>query len=455
MGNLLVSLLNSANALSAFNNALATTENNVLNASTPGYAKQTQTLTALPFDLASGLPGGVAAGSVVSSRNAFAEDAVRTQQSQLGYQQQVSNDLQQLQTYFDPASKTNISATMDGFFNSFSQLSVTPNDTVSRQAVLDQAQQVATSFQTAAAGLGNASSAVDDETTTAVAAINRIAGEIAQINTERASNAATQGDAGVDAALNADLEELSQYVGFKALQQPNGAVTVYVGGQTPVVMDGAALPLQADFSTSQTIIRDHQGEDISDQLQGGQLGGLLQVKNTLLPSYMSGLNTLAQSFADQVNTTLSNGVDANGAPPATGLFSYDPTTGPALSLSVNPLTPDQIAAALPTAPGGNGNALAVAQLSDAKLVNGYSFAQFYGSVSGGIGRDLSDANQNATTDQQLLTQAQTLRNQVSGVSLDEEATHLISFQRAYEATSKLVTVLDNLTSTTIDMLSAT
>src|SRR2546423_881164 len=101
MGNLLVSLFNSANALGVYNQALATTENNVLNASTPGYAKQVQTLTALPFDIASGLPGGVGAGPIVSTRNAFAEQSVREQQSQLGYQQQISTDLQQLQNYFD------------------------------------------------------------------------------------------------------------------------------------------------------------------------------------------------------------------------------------------------------------------------------------------------------------------------------------------------------------------
>src|SRR5205807_5775395 len=124
MGNLLVSLLNSANALGVYTEALATTENNVLNSSTPGYAKQVQVLTALPFDLSSGLPGGVAAGPVISTRNAFAEQSVRTQQSQLGYQHQIAGDLQQLQNYFDPSNKSGIAGSMDGLFSSFSQLSV-------------------------------------------------------------------------------------------------------------------------------------------------------------------------------------------------------------------------------------------------------------------------------------------------------------------------------------------
>ena len=153
MGNLFTSLLNSSNALNVYSAALQTTENNVVNASTPGYAKQVQVLTALPFDLSVGLPGGVADGATLSSRNAFAEQSVREQQSQLGYQKQIATDLTQLQSYFDLSSTSGISSSMDGLFNSFSQLSINPNDTVSRQAVLNQAQQVAQSFQHTAAGI--------------------------------------------------------------------------------------------------------------------------------------------------------------------------------------------------------------------------------------------------------------------------------------------------------------
>lgn len=451
MGNLFTSLLNSSNALNVYSAALETTENNVVNASTPGYAKQVQVLTALPFDLSVGLPGGVADGATLSSRNAFAEQSVREQQSQLGYQKQIATDLTRLQSYFDLSSTSGISSSMDGLFNSFSQLSINPNDTVSRQAVLNQAQQVAQSFQHTAAGLGSATNAVDDETRATVDNINRLAGQIAQFNSQRSANAYMAVDAGVDASLNSTLEELSQYVDFKALQQPDGSVTVYMGGQTPIVLGDTTTPLEADFSGGRTAIRNPQGDDITNQLHSGKLAGLLNVKNTALPSYVAGLNTLAQSFADQVNTALSNGVDQSGATPSTDLFTYNPN-GAALSLTVNPLTPDQIAAALPDAPSGNGNALNLAQLANTKPVNGYSFAQYYGQIAGGVGRDISNANDGATSDQQLLTQAQTLRASYSNVSLDEEATNLITFQRAYQATSKLVTVLDEITDTVINMI---
>jgi flagellar hook-associated protein 1 FlgK len=65
---------------------------------------------------------------------------------------------------------------------------------------------------------------------------------------------------------------------------------------------------------------------------------------------------------------------------------------------------------------------------------------------------LSTATDTQTTKQQLLNQAQTLRQQNSGVSLDQEAANLISFQRAYQANAKMLTVLDGLTDTLMNII---
>jgi flagellar hook-associated protein 1 FlgK len=116
------------------------------------------------------------------------------------------------------------------------------------------------------------------------------------------------------------------------------------------------------------------------------------------------------------------------------------------------MTPDQIAAALPGAPGGNGNALNLAALANGKNLNNYTFAQFYGNLGGRVGRDLATATDNQTTKQQLLNQAQTLRQQSSGVSLDQEAEHLIAFQRSYQANAKMLTVLTSLTDTLMGLI---
>jgi flagellar hook-associated protein 1 FlgK len=94
-------------------------------------------------------------------------------------------------------------------------------------------------------------------------------------------------------------------------------------------------------------------------------------------------------------------------------------------------------------------------VQDADKINGLSYSQFYGQLAGRVGTDLSDATNNQNVQQSLLSQAQSLRQQYQGVSLDEEATTLMQFQRAYQATSKFLTVIDNLTEVAIDMMSTT
>jgi flagellar hook-associated protein 1 FlgK len=452
MGNLLTSLLNSSQALDVYQQALTVTQNNVVNANTPGYAKQAASFEALPFDVTVGLPGGVKAGPVQSSRDAYAEQSVREQQTASNYYQQKVADLTPLQSYFDLSSTSGLAPDLSNLFNSFSALSVNPNDTVSRQTVINDATTVAQDFNNAANGVLSQGADLDQQTRGVITNINQLASTIAGINAQNRVDPSGGIDAGVDAQLNSALEQLSQLVNFTALQQPDGTVSVYIGGQTPLVVGQETFDIQGDFSTPQTAVLSSTSADISSQLSGGQLSALLDDKNNNLPSYVDGLNTLAQSLADQVNNALDQGIDQNGAAPSTDLFTYDATTGAALTLAVNPLTPDQIAAALPGAPGGNGNALALSNLANAKTTNGYTFAQFYGNLGGQVGNDLSSAQSSAATKSALLNQAQNLRQQISGVSLNEEAQNMMEYQRSYQAVSKMLGVLNSITDTLMNMV---
>ncbi len=453
MGNLMTALLNSGNALQAYNQALNVTENNTLNASTPGYAAQTASFIAMPFDPSVGLPGGVMSGPVQSSRDAFAEQAVQQRSSALGASSQQATDLNNIQQLFSLSSTNGVSASMDTLFQSFSALSINPNDPVARQTVLNDAQQVAQSFNTIGNGLASASAAETQKAASTITNINSLAAQIAQLNGQRQQNNTGAPDAGNDAKLYSDLEQLSQYAGFSALQQPDGSVTVFLGGQTPIVMGNQSLPIQGDFSLPQMRVLNAQGNDITAQISSGQLSAEINVQNNLIPSYLTKVNTLAQGLADQVNTTLSQGVDQNGNAPVNNLFTYNAANGAAQTLAVNPAHDHRSnRRRSPTSPRRKRQCLNVAALTSTPTLGSYTFDQYFGALGGQAGSDIANANSNQTNDQQSLTQAQSLRSQVSGVSLDAEAVSLIQFQRSYQAVAKMVTVLDDLTNTLISML---
>jgi flagellar hook-associated protein 1 FlgK len=202
---------------------------------------------------------------------------------------------------------------------------------------------------------------------------------------------------------------------------------------------------------------------------------------------------MAEQFANRVNQLLTSGYvtdhsdGSDGSTPQAGvpLFQYATTTTTASdgtvsttpehtrvaqSLIVNPaITQDQLAAITgnPTAADtqpvtltnevSNGVPLALSNLAKpadpADMVNGNtSFSAFYGGMAARVGSGLNDATTQLQVQQSSVAQAKDLRQQTSGVSLDEEATVMIQFQRAYEANSKMITVLDQLTQDTINIL---
>lgn len=452
MGSLTTSLLNSTGALSVYGRVLNVIENNISNAHTPGYVKQDQSLVALPFDLSHQIAGGVAAGPVLSARSEYLEQNVRNQQQVLGDAQQRASDLGQVQPVFSPSSTSSISATLNNFFNAFSQLSVNPNDPVERLGTIQAAKQVAQSFNESARGIAQVASNVDSQTRDLIPEIDTILQQITTLNQKYSGSVAASQDAGLDAQMHAALENLSGLINFSLVKGDNGQINVFLNGQTPLVVGSHEFSISADFSSPQTTIRDSQGNDITAQVTSGKLGVLLQEKNSTLPGYMESLNVLASTFADQVNGQLSQGLDANGQTPAINLFTYNQPSDAASTLAVTAITPDQITAASANAPGGNGNAIAVAQLANAPLAGGLTFTQAYGELSAQVGRDVSQAQQDQTQYQDLLTQAQQTRSVQTGVSLDEEAAKLIQVQQGYEAVGKLVSTLSDLILTVINLI---
>ncbi len=452
MGNLSISLANAAATQRTFDRQLQTIQSNVSNVNTPGWVRQRATIENAPFNLDAGLPGGIRPGALQDSRSIYAENAVRDQQGRLNYDDQLKTDLQRNEKIFDLNSPYSIPGTLSAFFNSFSQLSVNPNDKLSRQTVLDRAQAVAQSFNGASSALSKATAEADSQIRDSVDSINSRIEILQKINIQRRLNSAAGHDAGLDATVYATLEEISQYANVQSIAQPDGTVSVYLSGRTPLLVGESKWAVASNPSNSAAAVVDGDGRDITTQLKDGKLGALLHERNTLLPGYRSNLDTLAKSFADQVNNVQRAGLTLSGATPTADIFAYNSAQGEAVTLTTTGLSTDDIAAAVAGAPGGNGNALNFAALANAKTIGGLSFSEYFGTLGAKYGRDLSSATTSADVGNALLAQARSYRNDISGVDLNESAAELIQTQRAYQASAELFRVINELTQTTLDLL---
>ena len=86
-------------------------------------------------------------------------------------------------------------------------------------------------------------------------------------------------------------------------------------------------------------------------------------------------------------------------------------------------------------------------------IDNLGFVEFYAGLATKVGREVGAAKDGSDLQTQLVAQARTLRERTSGVSLDEEAVMLIQFQRAYQAAARMISVLDDLTETTVNLVS--
>jgi flagellar hook-associated protein 1 len=470
------SLLTTGANIKAFERGLSVAQNNVGNVATPGYARQRLMLSARRFDPLNGLNGGVLASGLASSRNLFREQDVRRQQEWVGQLESKLSALSSLEGQFDVSGEAGIGGAMTQLWQAFEALSIRPNDPAARELVLSQASALAGRFGDTMDAIDRVAANIEAEVQSTAGRINYLAQKIAELNSAR--NAGGANDAGIDAAMHASLEELSKLADISVLAD-GATYTVLLGGQTALVTGVTAHPIRAELyqpsgpsalypgAPPSLRILDAAGADITGHVRRGELAGLVEVRNQVIPTlrgdaFQQGeLNRLAQAVADRVNGILT-AAETSGDPPQPGipLFVYDAANPAAVArtLARNPaITPDLLAVAEPGPPPvANGALLRLAGLANstdpADRIDGVSFGAFLGNLIAGIGRQTAEARSDLSLRREMLGQAETLRDEMSGVSLDEEALYMMQFQRAYQAAAQMVRVLDELTQTTINML---
>ena len=479
MPNLLASLSSAGNALDVFQQALSVIQSNIDNSSTAGYATQTLNIEAEPLAITEGLTGGVASQGVQDSRDDYAEEQVQTSTQTLGLYTAQANATSTIDSYFDVSGSGGVSTAFNTLLSAFSAWSASPTDATAEQTVLSDAQSLAGSVNGLASSLSSTSQSLDTEIGSTVTKINTIATQIQQYN-EQVTQSTTP-DAGEQANLHSALDSLSQLTNFSTVTQSDGTVTVMLGGGDALVSGDRVNTLSASDAVSDSasatypnsppsaVITDSQGNDVTSQITSGQLGGLLDTRNRVLGSLLGNsqqqgsLNQFAQTLADTVNNILESGTvsTASGAASGTALFTYDSSnpTNVAASLSLNSAITASQLAPVDSSGNANGNATQLADLGNtgntAGNIDGLNLVQYLAQMASTVGQENSTASTNETTQQQVVSQATTLRTQVSGVSLDAQATDLLQYQRAYQASAQLLTVLNDLLDTTMNMMTVT
>ena len=451
MSSLSASLWIAERALQATQGALDVTTNNIANASTPGYSREEAILNETsPIDRGNIEYGtGVDLQQITSVRDEVLSLRIAQETQQQSSSQAQANALQQVQGLFS-SSTSGIGADLTAFFNSLSQLSTNPTSTPDRQAVLNSAQNLASDFNNAASNLNTITSGLNQTVGQSVTQINTLSQQIAQVNGQVAVLKKEGQDPGtLEDQENQLINQLSQLTNVSETQTPDG-LTLTTGNGAPLVVGNQSFSLQTSLNSSGNVSVLSQGQDITSTISGGSLGGTIQVRDTVIPGLMTQLNNLASQFATAINSAQSSGYDLNGNE-GQAMFSVTPGAGAAASLSVAITDPSLIAASSDGSAGSNGNVANLLAVQTQALPGGADPGDTYANIVSQVGNLTSQAQANADASTSSLTQLNNQLGSISGVSIDEETTNLMNYQRSYEAAARMVTTVDALTQAVLQM----
>lgn len=424
---------------------LDVTAHNVANQATEGYHRQRVEMAPAGGAAAAGLfsgpgsrIGGVDVTGVTRIVDTFAENRAMRESAIFGGTAAMSTNLDRIELAFPEPSENGIAAQLDAYWSAWSDVSSNPADPAIRSQLLERASNVIDALGRATADLDNVRDTSAAQIGTLAEEANDLATRIAKLN-----NAIVGSETPNDLLDQRDLlvKQLSALTGATARPAANGAVDVTIGGRAIVSGPRAEL---VDGSTGSFV---WASDGSAVRTPPSQMASLTATIEKVVPRYQAELDAVAESLVTQVNALHSTGYDPAGN---TGLNFFDPAniTARNISLSVDiDGLPNSIAAGAPVfpgpvAPGANDGDMARQLAALAEAASGPG--TIYQSMVTTLGIETRGARQQNTVQSQVSLAADTRAESVGGVSIDEEMANLVASQRAYEASARVLTAVDEM-----------
>jgi flagellar hook-associated protein 1 len=444
---------------------------NLANVNNTAYARQRvviSTANAIPSQIG---PQGTGAQVVriEQLRNAMLEGQLLTSNSVMSFLQAQQSALEQGQailgqTLDTQASRTAGASSSDGqhglaegladLFSAFQSLSANPSDLTLRQSVLSKAQALASQFNQVDGQLDSLNASLNTGLDGEVGQANKLLESIAQLNRQIvATETNVPGSANDLRDLRQQtLTELGKLVNIQASEQPNGIVNVTISGTTVVSGIEVADTLETyDAGGGQMLVRTQTGQNALN-VTTGSIGGTIDARDGALQQMREDVNGLAGALITEVNNIHKYGYGLNGT---TGQNFFSGSSAKDIAVQSGLLADPAALQASGTLGAGGDNTviLELAQLAQQRqaALGNTTFTQNFSAIVGNCGQALASVNSGVEDQGLMQNMLESQRDSVSGVSVDEEMTDLMKYQKAYEASAKLITTIDEMLETVLSL----
>jgi len=458
-------------ALQAQQAGLNVTGHNIANANTPGFSRRQVSLENAISRVNSGIGSGADVASIQRQRSSFDDAQMRVQQQVLGRWEALERSLGSIEaifnepagagsseagTIFNESSGLGLSGSMSRFWNAWQDLANVPESGAARAAVRQEADFLVTTLHQYNNKLHQTREELDERIVGEVEAINDILDQLRDINDALPEAGFNRGDDS-DLRDRRDLllDQLSNKADISVIERENGQMSVLLAGHT--LLDGdhvAYLGLRQVPRDGQSVSEIIYSDDGSFASVGeGQLRGLTEVRDGVVPDMLARLDAMAAGLVERVNELHRGGYGLDGA---TGTNFFEPDHVSASNISIDAAildNLDNIAASADGNSGDNGLALAISSVRNEGIVDEgtQTMEGFYNEMLGDIGARSREAQTMAENNRLFAQQIENRRQSVQGVSLNDEASQLVLFQRAYQAAARAVSIIDDLMEVTINI----
>jgi flagellar hook-associated protein 1 FlgK len=455
MGSLYATLGIALGAMEAGRGAVEITSNNIANVNTTGYSReQVNLLENAPVEVGNILFGtGVTLGQTTSVRDSLLEQRLDQENQSASQLNSFLGAMNQVQSLFNETAGSGLQSPLTAFFNSLTQLSTDPSNVSYRNGVLTAGQNLAAAIRQDSSNLQSLQGNTDLSVVQTVNQVNQLTQQIAGLNVQISGLVSVGQDAGAFLDQRTQLiRQLSGLIDVSETNAGNGTLTISTTGGTSMVDAGQSFALSTKVNANNTYHNVFfNATDITSTISGGSMGGLLQARDVAIPGVLNQLDTLAYNLETSFNSQSRAGFDANGNVGVDFFTQPASAAGAASSIAVAISDPNLVAASSDGSVGSNGNAQALVNLQNQKIIGGQTPYNYYSNLVFQIGNQVSQAQSEQTAVGLVQKQLADQRGAVSAVSLDEEAVNLIRYQGAYEASANVVNVVNQLLTTTLNM----
>jgi flagellar hook-associated protein 1 FlgK len=394
---------------------------------------------------------GVTLEQITSVRDRILELRLQQEMQDQGALQAQAGVLTDIDLQFS-TTNDNIGDALNSFFNSLSKLATDPSNVSLRQAVLMTAQNLVNQFRSTSDVLHQRQFSLDLDVQQAAGEVNQVTAQIAVLNQKIATSGMPADQIGsyVD-QRNLLLQNLSSLVGTHVITADDGLTVTTLGGNA-LVVGAQSYPLSVAKDASGVLQLAINGKQITATTIGGKIHGLLLVREEVIPDVLSQLDHIAFNLATQFNAVHEGGKDLDGNL-GSHFFAPPPGGGAGAAAAINLAIDDPrlIAASEDGSVGDNSNLNLLVALNDQSVVDGETLVDAYSKVAFCVGSQLANVQSDLAASDAMVQQLSNQRGAISGVSLDEEASNLIRFQRAYEAAARVLSIISDLTETAVNL----